>query len=222
MGRSDCETIQNAATRLEAELIEHLRWRDYFAGVLGEIARVAEEWRNSGQNTVSYRKPWLEPWPWGTTLPRRPPGTRSDVGLGSVNRHVSDAAIRPLIPRQTMNKHHITLTADESRRVLALQPGETMTMTMTRAFDPQPPRSFVSVDPKLLCDGRFGWIKHRRCFAIHESPLGQQGDVLVHSYIDVTNPREPIISTLDLTVVSVTPRLDGQTWVVDAEVRKET
>ena len=131
-------------------------------------------------------------------------------------------------------KHHITLTPDEIRRVLALEPGEAM--TLTRAFDPQPQKGFVlHYGPNPT--GRYifrGEIKGETAFFYAKPPPGQPGDVLVCPVICVDDERQyrpmpppehsygvsPTYS-FRLTVVSVTPRLDGETWVVDAGVRKE-
>lgn len=133
--------------------------------------------------------------------------------------HLSDGDI--------MNEHPITLSPDEVRRVLALEPGETM--TLTRPFPNQPPSDYVLLDVHSP-NGRYAcaWTKGVPFFSISESPLGQPGDVLVyeHKWKPAVPARGFCPAWIDgytarLTVVSVTPRLDGETWLIDAKVEKE-
>lgn len=119
-----------------------------------------------------------------------------------------------------MTERPVTLSPNEIRRVLDLGPGDTM--TLTRAFDPQPPAGYFHWPPDL--QGFVAFTTNTQQGDKGEpvelpSPLGQPGDVLMAEAIFGVASFVLDRRVYALAVVSVTPRFDGETWVIDAEVQ---
>lgn len=100
----------------------------------------------------------------------------------------------------------ITLTPDELAKAVRLPPG--VTMTLIRAFDPQPPDGYFLLSTQPTEEGEYWFLRdvgetpgEPQFREARKSPLGQPGDVLVvlesfyidhHAYLDgplpVTKP----------------------------------